>query len=270
MQWQEWHSAHISPQLAPEAVTTSQLRSWQLSLGSARLSAATVRAKIQALRSYFRYLQHTGAIPHNPASDLTLPKSPSRLPSHIRPDEMRHMLDEEVDCSDFRQVRDKLITLMLYCTGMRCSELIGLLDTNVDTARGELKVLGKRNKERIVPFGKELADTIERYRTLRDCLTGPTDTLFVRENGEPLYRKLVWNVVHSALSQSGAHAARLSPHVMRHSCATDLLNGGADLTAVQQLLGHSSLATTQIYTHLSYRDLQNIYNQAHPRAIKTH
>lgn len=266
-EWQQWHQAHFPA--APENVTTTQLRQWQLSLGGRHLSAATVRAKVQALRGYFGWLQRRGVIAENPAAELMLPKLPKRLPAHIRPDETRHILDEPLPEDDFRSVRDRLVILMLYCTGLRCSELTSLADAQVDTARGELKVRGKRNKDRIVPFGTELARMIDHYRMLRDCLTGPTDTLFVRENGEPMYRKLVWSIVHRALTDGDAHAEHLSPHVLRHSCATDLLNAGADLTAVQQLLGHSSLATTQIYTHLSYRDLQNIYQQAHPRASKT-
>lgn len=271
MAHQDVDSPEAEASEAPDGddVTTAELRQWQLSLGARHLSAATIRAKVQALRSYFAWMQRTGRRADNPAAELMLPKLPKRLPAHIRPDETRHILDEPLADDDFRTVRDRLVVLMLYCTGIRCSELTTLADAQVDTVRGELKVRGKRNKDRIVPFGTELAQMIDHYRTLRDCLTGPTDTLFVRENGEPLYRKLVWSIVHSALEAGDAHAEHLSPHVLRHSCATDLLNGGADLTAVQQLLGHSSLATTQIYTHLSYRDLQNIYQQAHPRASKT-
>lgn len=271
-EWHSWHTANFPAAAADEAlveVTTAQLRCWQLSLGSRHLAAATVRAKVQALRGYFGWLRRQGLTPDNPAAELHMPKLPGRLPAHIRADETRHILDDPLPADDFRTVRDRLVVLMLYCTGLRCSELISLDDAQVDTLRGELKVRGKRNKDRIVPFGTELASMIDHYRTLRDCLTGPTDTLFVRENGEPLYRRLVWSIVHTTLTEGGAHAEHLSPHVLRHSCATDLLNAGADLTAVQQLLGHSSLATTQIYTHLSYRDLQNIYQQAHPRASNT-
>lgn len=269
-EWMDWHTHRFGTPPISSTLDTAQLRQWQLSLGEKRLAPTTVRAKIQALRGYCHWLQLRGVIAVNPAAELLLPKLSKRLPAHIRADETRHILDEPLADEEFRTVRDRLILLMLYCTGLRCSELISLADMHVDTIRGELKVRGKRNKDRIVPFGTELAQMIDRYRTIRDCLTGPTDTLFVRENGEPLYRKLVWTIVHNLLSDGNAHAEHLSPHVLRHSCATDLLNGGADLTAVQQLLGHSSLATTQIYTHLSYRDLQNIYQQAHPRASNTH
>lgn len=162
---------------------------------------------------------------------------------------------------------------MLYSTGMRRAEIIGLADTAVDSIRHELKVLGKRNKERVIPFGPELARAIDAYRLLRDSspstavstrdLTAP---LMVRDNGEPLYRKMVYNVVHRMLSLGGAHASRLSPHVMRHSMATDMLNGGAPIASVQQILGHASLSSTQVYTHVTYRDLKHNYQLAHPRA----
>lgn len=248
-------------------VTLNELRRWVLDLGKRNLRPATIRLKVQSLRSFFGYLVDKHGRKSNPASELVIPKLSKRLPVHIRESEMKHLLDDVTD-EDFIAVRDHLILLMLYTTGMRCSELITLEDGSVDTGRGELRVHGKRNKERIIPFGRELSETIDHYRDLRHDTVGvtSTDTLFVRPDGQPLYRQLVWGVVHRNLS-GRVHASRLSPHVLRHSCATDLLNNGADLTAVRELLGHESLATTQIYTHLSHRDLQNIYQQAHPRAL---
>ncbi|MDE6131284.1 MAG: tyrosine-type recombinase/integrase, partial [Muribaculaceae bacterium] len=159
--------------------------------------------------------------------------------------------------------------IMFYTTGMRAAELIGLRDADVDTRRCELKVLGKRNKERIIPFGQELQEMIELYRTLREKeIPGlQADEFFVRPDGQPVYYVLVNKAVHSLLD-GRVSATKRSPHVLRHSCATDMLNNGADLTAVQRLLGHASLATTQIYTHLSIRDLKNNYKLAHPRAQK--
>ncbi|MDE6459066.1 MAG: tyrosine-type recombinase/integrase [Muribaculum sp.] len=179
------------------------------------------------------------------------------------------MLDAEIDTDDFNQVRDRLIVDMIYTTGLRASEVTGLLDADIDTARGELKVLGKRNKERIIPFGPELAKMIAQYRNLRASTVPPpaADEFFVRKSGEPIYRKLVYNAVHNALSGHTV-ARRQSPHVLRHSFATDMLNNGADLYSVQQLLGHQSLATTQVYTHITYRELKQNYQQAHPRALK--
>ena len=158
---------------------------------------------------------------------------------------------------------------MLYSTGMRRDELITLTDKNVDLAKDELKVLGKRDKERIIPFGKELKEAIRSYLRLRNQeVAMQCDRFFVRQNGKELYPKLVYNVVRETLTESGVHSSRRSPHVLRHSFATDMLNNGAELTAVQHLLGHQSLATTQVYTHITYRELQNNYQLAHPRASK--
>lgn len=265
-QWEQWETQRRGhPPVAAE-VTVSQLREWLLSLSSSHPAPATVRSKVQALRAFFHWLMVRHGLPANPAAQLSLPKLPQPLPTHVREEDSRRMLDTPIDRNDFTEVRDRLIILMLYTTGIRCSELIDLEDTNVDTRKRELKVHGKRNKDRLVPFGDELAELIDTYRHLRDCITGPTEPLFVRITGEPLYRKMVYRIVHDTMEAEGVRVQRLSPHVLRHSCATDLLNHGADLLAVQQLLGHASLATTQIYTHLSYRDLQNIYQQAHPRA----
>ncbi len=205
----------------------------------------------------------------NPAAELELAKADKPLPVFVRQDETNDILNEEFDRNDFTQTRNRLIVLMLYTTGMRASELMGLLDAAVDTEKGELKVLGKRNKERIIPFGDELSEMITLYRELRDNTVPPppADEFFVRESGEPLYRDLIYKVVHNTLAGRTV-AARQSPHVLRHSFATDMLNNGADLYSVQQLLGHQSLATTQVYTHITYRELKHNYELAHPRAAK--
>ena len=145
---------------------------------------------------------------------------------------------------------------------------MNLLDRDVDTRKRQLRVVGKRDKERVIPFGDELAEQVEAYRALRHEIGADgSDRLFVRRNGKPLYRKMIYNVVHSAMA-GHVHAARKSPHVLRHSFATDMLNNGADLNAVKSLLGHASLSSTQIYTHVTFSDLQHNYQQAHPRALK--
>lgn len=266
-QWQDFCMRTFSPAFDPAALTTAQLRQWILSIARGGAGTATIRRKIQTLRAFYRYLLRIGTVESNPAADLALPKLPKPLPVFVRQEETNAAIDLPV-ADNFEAVRDHLILLTLYSTGMRCSELTTLRDSAVNTATRELKVLGKRNKERIIPFGEELARNINHYRSLRNSTVGNSAAeFFVRATGEPLNRRQVYAIVHSALAPI-AHASRLSPHVLRHSFATDMLNNGADLTAVQQLLGHASLATTQIYTHITYKELQQNYQHAHPRAIK--
>ena len=273
-QWAEFATGGHPEMLEPRDVSRSDLRLWISALTSSRRSARTVKRKVSALKAFFRYLLRNGVIVSNPASRLILPKPSKMLPVYVRKEETERILDAPVPADDFTGVRDRLILDLLYSTGMRCSELIGLKDVDVDTSRRELKVTGKRNKERVIPFGPELAEAIETYRGLRDSSASTAISkldrsapLMVKSDGEPLYRKLVYNVVHRLLSEGGAHAARLSPHVMRHSMATDMLNEGAPIASVQQLLGHASLTSTQVYTHVTYRDLKHNYQLAHPRAL---
>lgn len=251
-----------------ESVTAADVRAFVARLSADGASPRTIRRKVSALRTFYTYLCRIDALNANPVERIATARIPRQLPVFVRSDELNRVIDDDggaYDPADPDDVRNRLIIDMLYSTGIRCSELVSLRDAAVDTGRCELKVLGKRNKERIVPFGAELRDMIIRYRQLRPCGPGTGGEFFTRSDGRPLYRKLVYNVVHSAL-EGRAHAARLSPHVLRHSFATDMLNNGADLKAVQELLGHSSLGTTQIYTHVTFRDLQQNYQLAHPRA----
>lgn len=266
-QWSNFATANGRYELEPLTTGVDDLRLWVAALAKNGCSQRTIRRKVQSLRAFFHYLMKEHGMAENPAAELEPARLPKQLPVIVKPAETASMLNEEIDLSDFTEVRNRLIVLMIYSTGMRCSEVVGLKDVNVDTKKGELKVLGKRNKERIIPFGNEMTDMITLYRSLRQDTCGTAGPFFVRPDGEPLYRKLVYDVVHNAMS-GNVHAARLSPHVLRHSFATDMLNNGANLTAVQQLLGHQSLATTQIYTHVSYRDISNNYKLAHPRALK--
>lgn len=253
----------------PVTVSNSDIRSWIAHLSRRGDSRRTLRRKIQSLRSLYKYLMLMGITKTNPAVDIVIARPTETLPTFIRSEEINTLLDTPYDQSDFIACRNRLIITLFYSTGMRRAELIGLLDRNVDTSRCELKVLGKRNKERIIPFGKELKDMIEHFRSLRkqqDISSSPE--LLTRPDGQPLYPKLVNNLVGELLDPADIHAPRRSPHVLRHTFASDMLNNGADLNAVQQLLGHSTLSTTQIYTHISYRELKQNYQLAHPRAQK--
>lgn len=268
-QWADYMTGGKPDELRPDDLTTSDLRLWVAKMASSGLKPTSIRRKVQSVRALYRYLMTRGEVTGNPAADLQPVSVPHALPVYVRPAETASIMDAPLDSDSFIDVRNRLVLLMLYSTGMRVSELTGLLDTDVNIQRSELKVLGKRNKQRIIPFGNELADMITLYRNLRDDIVGRTAAreFFVRPTGEPLYPRMVYNVVHRAMD-GRVHAIRRSPHVLRHSFATDMLNNGANLTAVQQILGHKSLGTTQIYTHVTLRDLKNNYNQAHPRAHK--
>lgn len=278
--WADFATGNRPETLSPMDVTTSDLRLWIGTLAAKGISVRSIRRKASSLRAFFRFLMKRHGLPANPATGLTLAKLPKDLPVYVRPEDSARIIDEarEEDAEapdDFTLIRDHLIVNLLYSTGMRCSELTGLLDVNTDTRKGELKVVGKRNKERIIPIGPELSETIDTYRRLRDASPStsisPLDRespLLVTRTGQPLYRRLVYRVVNRTLTEGNVHASRLSPHVLRHSFATDMLNAGAPISSVQQLLGHASLASTQIYTHVTYSELKNNYQLAHPRALK--
>lgn len=250
-------------------VEPDDIRNWVVSLSEKGLSARSIGRKISSLRAYFRFALARGLSDTNPAADIRLPKVRKELPSFVRPEEMQHLLGDscvEVD-GGFVTVRDHLIVEMLYQTGIRRAELVSLADAAVDNTAREIKVRGKRNKERIVPYGAGLCDAIAAYRQVRNREIGKTEAFFVRENGEPLYPGLVYRVVRRALDGEVTLRKR-SPHVLRHSFASAMLNNGAGLNSVKELLGHSSLASTEVYTHITFEELKQYYKQAHPRALK--
>ena len=252
--------------LEPKRVAVGDVRAWIFSLSKAGMAVRTVRRKVQSLRAYFRYLQKEGVVDANPVDDIPMAKVPHPLPVFVREKSMDEVLDEDYDHDDFVAVRNRLIVEMLYEAGIRRAELITLEDVNVDSRAGELKVLGKRNKERIVPFGPRLGALVEVYRALRKRLSPESDRFFVTEKGRAVYPTLVYNVVTGALSS--VTESKRSPHVLRHSFASAMLNHGAGINSVKELLGHESLAATQVYTHITYRELKQNYKHAHPRALK--
>ncbi len=250
-------------------VTTGDLRLWLSERAGVGDSARTLRRKLAACRALWRYLAKRGLVTGDPTRDIEAAKLPVRLPQWVRPATMDAVLDEPIDEGDFNAARDRLVVALLYETGIRRAELIGLKDAAVDNRRRELRVTGKRDKERVVPYGAELAAMIERWRALRDSELGVTTggPLLVTRSGKALYPSLVWQIVNRRLRAAGA-TGQASPHVLRHSYASALLGDGAGLQSVKELLGHQSLAATQVYTHVTMRELQHNYQQAHPRASK--
>lgn len=252
----------------PTQIKHQMIRSWMAQLIDNGLSPRSVARKISTIRSYFRFLERESALNQNPLSRIQVPKIEKRLPVFVEENNMSKLLDrEEQDTfgNDFNGQRNKLLVLILYSTGIRLSELIGLKFSNIDTSRKTLKVLGKRNKERIIPLTDELMHEIIRFMQSDSFQKNKTDCLLFTEKGEKLYPKLVYRVVKASLDLVTTIEKR-SPHVLRHSFATHLLNHGADLNAIRELLGHSSLAATQVYTHNSIERLKQVYKNKHPRA----
>ena len=267
-QFAEFLTRGDSEQLRLDDVSVNDIREWMMSLSNAGDCQRTIRRKVQSVRALYKYMQRRALIDRNPATMVELAKLPKRLPTYVRSENINALLDQDIDLADFTAVRNKLMLMMFYETGIRRAELIGLSDVNVDASAMQIKVHGKRNKDRIVPFGSELLEWIVRYRELRSQqVAAVCDAFFVRPNGKALYPSLVYNVVHDALQAAGG-TDKFSPHVLRHSFASAMLNNGAQLNNVKELLGHESLAATQIYTHITFSELKDNYQSAHPRALK--
>ena len=247
------------------SVDADIIRGWMESLMERGNIASTVNTGLSALRSFYRFALARKLVDRDPAHSLTGPKKAKPLPQFVRESEMDKLLDEEQWDDDFNSVRARTIIILLYEAGLRRAELIGLNDGDVDFAAGQLKVTGKRNKQRIVPFGEELARQLQHYIEVRDSKVGSTEgALFVEKNGKRITANRVYVTTRDSLAKVTTMKKR-SPHVLRHSFATAMLNNGAGLESVRQLLGHESLETTEIYTHTTFEQLKRVYKDAHPR-----
>lgn len=243
------------------------IRSWLAELKNNGLTAKSINRKISSLRSFFKYQLRTGMIDSTPMAKVISPKIGKRLPVFVKEDDTQQMIKALNSATeDWKTLNAKMLIVILYSTGLRLSELINLKDKQVDFNRGQIKVLGKGNKERIIPISQAILDMIGNYQQLRKKEFGKTDdVLIVTEKGKKLYPKYAYLIVNQVLT-GAVNLDKKSPHVLRHTFATHLMNNGADLNAVKELLGHSSLASTQVYTHNSIEKLKDIHKKAHPRA----
>ncbi|HHP7242261.1 MAG TPA: tyrosine-type recombinase/integrase [Cyclobacteriaceae bacterium] len=243
----------------------TQIRSWIVELINQKHSARSINRKIASLKSYFKFLEARSIITKNPVYQLRPLKTSKDLPSFIKENELENLFSKEIFSNDFEGFRDQLILDLLYGTGIRLSELINLKETDVDLYNQQIKVLGKRNKERIIPINKKLEGQIKNYRVFKKEKQFQTNFLFTTDSGDKVYPVFIYRKVKYYLGMVTTNTKK-SPHVLRHTFATHLLNKGADLNAVKDLLGHSSLAATQVYTHNSIEKLKAVFDQAHPKS----
>lgn len=251
----------------PEHASYGIIRAWIVSLVESKIDPRSINRKIACLRSFYKFCLKQEVIEKSPMLKIKILKTKKKLPHFVNENDMTQLLDHVTFSDDYEGWRDKLIIELFYGTGIRLSELIGLKERQVNLRERTIKVLGKRNKERVIPFAKNLVHIIETYLKMRKKEVEEKDHgfLFVTSKGDQLYPMAVYRVVRKYLDLFTAVEKR-SPHVLRHSFATHLLNKGAEINAVKDLLGHSSLAATQVYTHNSMEKLKKVFDQAHPKA----
>ena len=253
--------------LSWESVDSDLIRDWMESMMDKGDMASTVNNRLSAVRSFFRFALSRGLVANDPAHSVRGPKKKKPLPQFVREDDMDRLMDlPEMWGDNYNDLRARTIILLFYATGIRLAELIGLDDQDVDFVNHQLKVTGKRNKQRIVPFGEELEQSLKGYMNQRDGQPVKKDAaLFLNDKGCRMTRSQVEQIVKAGLSRVTTMKKR-SPHVLRHTFATAMLNNGAGLESVRKLLGHESVATTEIYTHTTFEQLKRVYKDAHPRA----
>jgi integrase/recombinase XerC len=246
-------------------VDAKLVRSWIVSLMEQQYTPRSVNRKISTVKAYYRFLMKNEIVELNPAVNIPVPKIRKKLPNFVEENNLHHLLDDGFFTDDFTGIRDKLIITLLYGTGIRLAELMKLKERDFDTSGYLVKVFGKRQKERIIPYPRSINLLLQQYIEIRNREIGnSSEALLVTDKGKPVYEKLIYRVVNRYL-ELVTSLEKKSPHVLRHSYATHLLNRGADLNAVKELLGHSNLSATQVYTHTTFEKLHNIYKQAHPR-----
>ena len=251
-----------------DEVTAREVREWQMEHMDRGEAAGTVKRRLSSLSSWFRFLRRRGFLEADIMAKVSAPKQPKRLPVFFKESETERLYSEGLFATDFMGQRDKLMLRMLYETGMRRSELAGLKVSSVDFSSMTIKVLGKRNKERLIPIENELAHNIKDYLALKEQEMGESEWLFVCRKGRQITPADVYQTVRKYMTAL-SNADRISPHVFRHSFATHILNEGGSIEAIRELLGHADLATTEVYTHVTREHLKEVYKHAHPRSRKT-
>jgi len=251
-----------------EKCTPPLVRAWLAEMATHDYSPRSLRRKRTAVSSFFRYLIYKGVADSNPTRGIPLPKIPGRLPVFADEKSINTLIQTNADESDFSSVRNHLMLEIFYATGIRLSELIGIKTTDIDYGKCTLRIIGKRNKERIIPISEPLAAKMKALESLTETIfegivTDPN--LFLTNSGKKLYPKFVYRTIHGYLEEV-ASLSKKSPHVMRHTFATHLLQNGAELNSIKELLGHSSLAATQVYTHTNIKQLKEIYLKSHPKS----
>ena len=254
----------------PSQVDESDIKTWMIDLLDHGKSPRSIKRYLSSLRSFYKFMLRTGIVTKDVTRKVIAPKVDKPLPVFFRESEMQQAIAYEAQADDFESMRDCLIIEMLYQTGMRQAEMLGLTDSDIDLVQGQVRIFGKRKKERIVPIGESLVNQIKDYLAARESL-GPVTAFFVRikRNGEvePMSKSTLYNIVRARMGEVST-LKKHSPHVLRHTFATTMLNNGADIRTIQSLMGHASLAATQVYTHTTFEQVRKAYNAAHPRAKK--
>lgn len=242
------------------------IRMWVVSMMETGEAATTVNRKLSTLRTFYKFLTSRRIVEHSPVRDIKGPKVSKPLPHFVRDSEMNRILDDAEQDNGFISVRNRTVLALFYETGIRLAELISINNVDIDFDNSTLKVTGKRDKQRIIPFGTGMAEQLKEYMQIRDAEfdSKDSDALFLNIKGGRIKRHQVYHLVKDALADTSVE--KKSPHVLRHTFATSMLNNDAELGAVKELLGHNSLATTEIYVHMTFQELKDIYKQAHPRA----
>lgn len=250
----------------PKEVSNQIVRSWLVHLFEKRISAKSISRKLSSLKSFYRYLKQGGMLEKDPSLNAIAPKIPKKLPVFVKNAEMEKLFELMEFEDSHAGIRSKLILEILYSCGIRLDELIGIQHSDIDVYRRSIKIHGKRNKERLVPVYPKVMQLIKEYSAAKERKGFLAEKyLLLTDKGQKLYPKLVYRTVHSHLSKVSS-ISKKSPHVLRHTFATHMLNNGADLNTIKEILGHSSLAATEVYTHNSMEKLKNVYKLAHPRA----